>query len=173
MTVAFKKAFEIIIGNEGGYVNDPLDRGGETKYGITKRWYPDIDIKNLTLDEARQIYWGDYWTHRKLDMRQINEFDPKLAIELFDTAVNQGVPTAAKYLQKSLNLLNRNQKLFDDMKVDGWAGNTTFRCLNKLKPYDKPALLKCVNGLQFMRYYTIVDDDPIQEINFAGWMKRI
>jgi lysozyme family protein len=173
MTKSFEKAFEMVIGHEGGYVDDPTDRGGETKYGITKKYYPEEDIKNLTLTRAKEIYYDNYWKHKKLDLDKLADFHEKLAIELFDTGVNQGIVTSAKYLQESLNLLNRNEKLFDDMKVDGWAGNTTFGCLYKLRSYDKPALLKCVNGLQFMRYYDIVEDDPTQEKFFSGWMKRV
>lgn len=173
MTKIFEKAFELIIGHEGGYVDDPTDRGGETKYGITKKFYPDEDIKNLTIQRAKEIYYKDYWDHKKLDLDEIAIFDEKLALELFDTGVNQGISTAAKYLQEALNLFNRNEKLFDDMKVDGWAGKTTFKCLYSLKSYDKPALLKCVNGLQFMRYYDIVVNDPGQEKFFSGWMKRV
>ena len=57
----FLKAFEKVLRHEGGYVNDPLDLGGETKYGISKRSYPHLDIKNLTLDQAKQIYFRDFW----------------------------------------------------------------------------------------------------------------
>ena len=46
----FNKIIEKVLEHEGGYVNDPTDLGGETKYGITKRFYPDVDIKNLTKD---------------------------------------------------------------------------------------------------------------------------
>jgi len=173
MNDIFKDAFEVIIGHEGGYVNDPNDRGGETKYGITKRWYPNEDIKNLTLDRAQEIYYSDFWKSKKLDLDEVAEFDESLALELFDTGINQGIVTAAKYLQTALNLLNRNEQLFNDMKVDGWAGSTTFGNLGKLKSYDKGPLLKIVNGLQFMRYYHIVDNDPVQEKFFSGWMKRI
>jgi len=173
MTETFEKAFEKIIGIEGGYVNRKDDKGGETKYGISKKYYPDEDIKNLTLERAKEIYYKDYWKNKKLDLDKVTEFDEKLAIELFDIAVNQGVPTAAKYLQEALNLFNRNEKLFPDMKIDGWAGKITFNSLYKLKKYDKLSLLKCINGLQFMRYYNIIKRDPSQEIYFSGWMKRV
>ena len=59
MTVNFKIAFKEIIGVEGGYVNNPNDKGGETKYGISKRAYPNLDIKNLTLKKAEEIYYND------------------------------------------------------------------------------------------------------------------
>ncbi len=58
----FDRAFELTVGLEGGYTNDPKDPGGETKYGISKRWNPDVDIKNLTVDQAKAIYLKRYWT---------------------------------------------------------------------------------------------------------------
>jgi len=169
----YNKAFDVVIGHEKGYVNDPDDPGGETKYGITKRAFPNEDIKNLTLERAKEIYYNNYWNTKKLNLDDIAKFDDKIAIELFDTGVNQGIVTASKYLQEALNLLNRNEKLFPDMKVDGWVGETTMNNLNKLRSYDKPALLKVLNGLQFMRYYNIVKRNPTQEKFFSGWMKRV
>jgi len=61
MAANFDRAFALVVGLEGGYVNDPKDPGGETKYGISKRANPDEDIKNLTLDRAKQIYRMKYW----------------------------------------------------------------------------------------------------------------
>ena len=57
----FKAAFQLVIANEGEYVNDPQDPGGETKFGISKRSYPQLDIKNLTIDQAQNIYKTDFW----------------------------------------------------------------------------------------------------------------
>ena len=67
MTTNFLRAVKEVLKIEGGYVNNPNDRGGETKYGISKRAYPNVDIKNLTLDKAKQIYYNDYWYNIKLD----------------------------------------------------------------------------------------------------------
>jgi len=103
----FDKAFQDVIGFEGGYVNNPNDKGGETKYGISKRSYPSIDIENLTLDGAKEIYYKDFWNTIRLELSLID--DEKIAIELFDTAVNMGVGVASKFLQEALNLMNRNQ----------------------------------------------------------------
>ncbi len=86
----------IILTFEGGYVNHPDDPGGETKYGIAKRYHPTLDIKNLTLDEAKEIYYRDYWlashAHKIPDL--------KLALIYFDTAVNCGVATAMRLLKR-------------------------------------------------------------------------
>ena len=91
----FDKAIERVLINEGGYVNDPNDAGGETKYGISKRAYPGVDIKNLTTDEAKAIYKKDYWDKIKGD----NINSDEIAYEIFDTAVNMGVRTSSKIAQ--------------------------------------------------------------------------
>lgn len=96
----FDRAFALVIGVEGGYeppgTSDP---GGETKYGISKRAYPNEDIKNLTLDRAKAIYAADYW---------LKAGCPKMpwpiSAMVFDCAVNQGVEVAITLLQRALGL---------------------------------------------------------------------
>ena len=86
---AFNAAFKVVVGEEGGYVNNPADPGGETHFGISKRAYPNVDIAALTLDAARTIYKRDYWDVLELDNRPDGP-----ALCLFDCAVNQGVGMA-------------------------------------------------------------------------------
>ena len=81
------KALEFTLKWEGGYVNNPLDAGGETKYGIAKRFFPNLDIANLTLEDAKSIYESQYWTRAGCPWME----DEDLAIVAFDTAVNCGV----------------------------------------------------------------------------------
>lgn len=81
----FDSAFGIIVGIEGGYNLDPKDPGGETKYGVSKRRYPNEDIKNLTLDRARFLYQRDFWGAHKCDGMPWEQ-----ALLVFDTAVNGG-----------------------------------------------------------------------------------
>lgn len=162
----FDKAFERTIGNEGGYVNDPNDRGGETKFGISKRSYRSIDIKNLTLEEAKAIYYIDFW---KTSHMNLDKFSEAVAMELFDTGINVGMPTARKMLQRALNLLNRVETRFADLVVDGEIGVNTMRAVSLV---DELELLKTLNGLQFMHYYAIEEHDHSQEKFFAGWVKR-
>lgn len=92
----FDKAFGRVIGHEGGYVNDVRDPGGETKYGISKRAYPNVNIRELTLDQAKEIYRRDYWDRLHLD-----ELPDAIRYDLFDAAVNSGVSAAAKFLQRA------------------------------------------------------------------------
>lgn len=79
----FDKAFELVIGLEGVYSNDPDDPGGETKYGIAKRYHQNLDIKNLTLDQAKAIYLQEYWLPSGCDTASY-----PMDICLFDSAVN-------------------------------------------------------------------------------------
>ena len=110
-------AFDLLMMNEGGYVNDPHDAGGETKYGISKRAYPNEDIANLTLDRAKQIYKRDYWNRCKCD-----QLPDALSLAVFDFAVNSGVKKAITVLQQSLKV-----------KADGIIGNQTIGAANRLR----------------------------------------
>lgn len=78
---------------EGGYVNDPADPGGETKYGISKRAYPNVDIRNLTPELAGTIYENDYW-----GPAGCAQLPPGMALVVFDSAVNCGVQRAVNWL---------------------------------------------------------------------------
>lgn len=107
------KALEFTLKWEGGYVNDPDDAGGETKFGIAKRFFPHLDIKNLTLEEAKSIYESQYWTRVGCPWMK----DAKLAIVAFDTAVNCGVGFTKAALEKADTvdelLEARKQRYFD------------------------------------------------------------
>ena len=95
----FDLAFQITVGIEGGYVNNPADPGGETKYGISHRAYPNVDIANLTMDQAKAIYEKDYWTLTRCDL-----CPAALAILVFDAAVNNRPGSAIKWLQQAVGV---------------------------------------------------------------------
>ena len=90
-----------IVDVEGGYVNDPQDSGGETKYGISKRAYPDLDIANLSEEDAASIYKRDYWDRIKGD-----DLPASIACVVVDYAVNSGVSRASKALQGACGIAN-------------------------------------------------------------------
>lgn len=100
----FKKVIKFIIKkNEGGYVNDPNDKGGETKYGIAKKFHPNVDIKNLTIDEATEIYYNQYF--KKLpSILNINLF-----YQVLDMSINAGVKTALRLYEKNKTLESYKQ----------------------------------------------------------------
>lgn len=90
----FDRILNHILEFEGGYVNDPDDPGGETKYGISKRSFPKEDIKNLTVDRAKELYRTLYWTPINGD-----ELPDKMDLCVMNAAVNSGVGTALKFLK--------------------------------------------------------------------------
>lgn len=114
--IVFNKAFDLLMQNEGEYVNDPHDIGGETNYGISKKAYPQLDIANLTLAQAKEIYHRDYWLRCKCDV-----LPDALSVAVFDYAVNSGVKRAVKDLQLALGV-----------PADGVAGNQTIGAANRL-----------------------------------------
>ena len=89
----FEKALKFVLKWEGGYSNDPRDPGGETKYGISKRSYPNEDIKNMTLERAKEIYYQNYWLKTGCDGLPF-----PFNIIVFDTAVNMGRKRASEFL---------------------------------------------------------------------------
>ena len=97
--MSFETAFRFTLGHEGGYVNDARDPGGETKFGISKRSYPAVDIKSLTLDQAQAIYKRDYWQQASCE-----RMPPKIAVAVFDASVHHGPKTAIKLLQRALKV---------------------------------------------------------------------
>jgi len=97
--MTFDVACDRLLGHEGGYVNDPNDPGGETNWGISKRSYPDVDIKALTRAGAKDIYRRDFWDRLKADT-----LHDGVAFQLFDFAVNSGIETAVRYLQRAVGV---------------------------------------------------------------------
>jgi murein DD-endopeptidase MepM/ murein hydrolase activator NlpD len=106
----FKIAMQFSMRWEGGYSNDAKDRGGETKYGISKNAYPHEDIKKLTLSKAVDIYKKDYWDKLNLDV-----YKPKAAIVLMDIAMNHGIGRAKQWISLAGDadaLLNRRVQFY-------------------------------------------------------------
>lgn len=95
----FDEVFERTIGHEAGYVNNPKDPGGETKWGISKRSYPHLDIKGLSREQARQIYKLDFW-----DRINADKLYDGVAYQLFDFALHSGIEVAVRYLQRALDV---------------------------------------------------------------------
>lgn len=149
----FKKAFEKVLEFEGGYVNDKSDSGGETKYGISKKAYPGIDIKSLTLEDVKAIYKKFYWD--KIKGEKIE--NQKIAELIFDTAVNMGVRRAVKIAQSCLGV-----------KVDGIVGNETIEALNNCDE-------NFINAYKLQRIKIYVEiskrGDNIKFLR--GWISRV
>ena len=95
--LTFDTAFERLLGHEGKYSCDPKDRGGETHWGICKRSYPAVDIKNLTMQSAKEIYYRDFW-------KPLGDAHPAIKFQTFDFAVNSGINTAIRKLQAAIGV---------------------------------------------------------------------
>jgi len=163
MTKRFLDSFRTLIGFEGEYSTQPADRGGETKYGISKKSYPNRDIANLTLEDAKAIYYVDFWHALRLDEVE----DDQVAFEIFDTAVNCGTRTAARIAQKALKFLGSR------LEVDGIMGTRTISAINTWIRHDPELLHKALNGYQFIHYAKIIEADESQLAFSRGWLRRI
>lgn len=135
----FSKALDFVLAREGGYSNDPDDRGGATKYGISSKAYPDVDIKNLTIAAATAIYHKDYW-----DANWCDQMPYWAGFAVFDTAVQMGRHHAVICLQKTANL-----------RDDGKLSAELIRTIKHLDPHE---------GLADYLSYRLV-----RYANLAGW----
>ncbi len=163
----FEQAFQITLGHEGNYVNDPDDPGGETKYGVSKRSYPDVDIASLTIEQAKAIYKKDYWEKQSCHLM---EDWPDVAIEIFDTSVNMGVGRGGKIFQEALNLANRNERDYQNIGVDGGIGAKTISAFRSNK--NKRLLFTIMNLLQGEFYIRLMRKNETME-KYQGWFSRI
>ncbi|ARG17568.1 hypothetical protein B7L44_13795 [Acinetobacter nosocomialis] len=168
-----------LIKREGGYVNNPNDRGGATNFGITEAvarvngWKGPM--RDLPLDLAKQIYKQQYWINPRFD--QVNTLSPSIAEELLDTGVNCGVAFAKPLLQRALNLLNNQGKGgWPDLAVDGIYGSATLGALKnflaKRGKDGEKVMLKVLNIMQGQRYIEICERNPTQEQFFYGWISN-
>ena len=148
--MSFDLAVKRVIKSEGGYVNDPKDPGGETKYGISKRSYPSVDIKNLTVDEAGQIYHRDFWI-------KLPSLPEPLDYLVFDFALNAGVKTAVKTLQKAINAL-----------TDGDFGRKSKAALARYSAEDLCVYFSAERAC----YYASLKSSLVDRFG-RGWMRRI
>ena len=154
MLTQFDDIIEVVLHHEGGYVNDPKDPGGETNFGIAKRSHPDVDIKNLTKDEAKDIYYEDYWCANK-----VPQMPDDLKHIYFDMCVNQGRGRAVKILQRAANAKGAG------LKVDGGMGPKTIAGLKGVE-------LDRVRAYRVKYYADLVTRKPDLEKFYFGWFRR-
>jgi lysozyme family protein len=98
-SATFRDAFAFVLSAEGEWSNDPHDSGGKTKYGISEKAHPEVDISALTLDQAEEIYYRDYWMSIHGD-----DLSSRIAITVFDGAVNQGVYGTILLMQQAVGV---------------------------------------------------------------------
>lgn len=172
---AFQKAFEHTVGLEGGYSNNPNDRGGKTMFGITEAVAREngymSDMSRMTIDIAQNIYYNRYWD--KMQLNDICRMSEPLATELFDTGVNMGIATAIMFLQQCLNAFNQQGTLYPDIPEDGVNGKNTITTLHvfyaKRGVKGGQVLLKALNALQGARYIELCQKRQQNESFVFGW----
>lgn len=149
MSEPFDDCIAFVLAREGGYVNDPRDPGGETRWGISKRAYPEIDIKTLSLNEAKAIYYADYWKPCQCD-----EFAAPISLCVLDAAVNSGNDTAIRMLQEALNIPD-----------DGLVGPKT---IGAAAVADKQACIEAFHARREAHYRSLSSFDRFG----VGWLAR-
>lgn len=165
-----------VIGREGGYVNHPADRGGATRWGVTEAvaraqgWRGEM--RSLPREQAVEIYRRLYWLRPGFD--RVAERAPRVAAELFDTAVNMGAETATGFLQRALNALNRSGRDYADLATDRRIGGQTLAALAGFLRVRGAAgeavLLKAIDALQGARYVQLAEQRPANEAFLYGWL---
>jgi lysozyme family protein len=185
----FVDAVRDVLGIEGGFVNDPIDRGGATKYGISLRFlvaegkidldgdgFADFDldmdgdidgadIRNLTIGDAIWLYHEFFWKRYKCDAL------PKpIGEALFDQAINGGGRAAQKMLQQAINRFAR-----EPLYVDGKIGSMTrvqMQAVIAMPNVGIEGLMEAYREQVKLRYRAIVRRNPSQNRFLRGWLRR-
>jgi len=157
--IKFEQIINIILTNEGGYSNNSSDKGGETKYGISKRSYPDLDVKDLTPEQAKAIYFRDFWNTQPYK----NIDDIRIATKVFDLSINMGATAANKLLQRALRATG------NCVVEDGIIGGQTIAAINSTLATELLSALKS----EAAGYYRIIAaTKPEQKVFLSGWLNR-
>lgn len=164
-----------VIATEGGYVNDPKDRGGETMYGITAavaRANGYIgEMRDMPIGVARIIYRKRYVEDPGFD--RVLKIDETIGVELIDTGVNMGTARAGEFLQRWLNGFNSEGK-YQPLFVDGRIGQVSADALRAFLTWrgkdGRTALLRGLNGAQAERYLEIAEARTEQKKFLFGWV---
>lgn len=171
----FDRRIQGVLGKEGGYVNDPADRGGETIWGITHttaRAFGYVgSMRVMSRDQAVTIYRRRYWIAPGFD--RIEAIDPAISLKLLDWGITSGPSVGTKALQRALNLLNREGALYPDVPVDGAAGALTRAALEAFVAArgreGRLVLLGMVTAQQSCYYMSIAETRPANERFEYGW----
>ncbi len=145
-----------------GYVNDPDDTGGETKFGVAKNANPELNITKLTWDAAKRVYFKKYWLAG--DCADIVSFAPKLAMLHFDGCVNHGNGRASKIIQEAVGAT-----------IDGDIGPKSLEAIKRACGAPGGELAVCAKVLMLRKsiYLKIVERNPSQKKFLNGWFNRI
>jgi lysozyme family protein len=146
----FDAAVAFVLSAEGGLVDDASDPGGLTKFGISQRAYPNLNIRELTLDDAKALYRKDYWYPCSCD-----QLPGGVALIVFDAAVNQGVGRSIRMLQRSLNV-----------PEDGVIGPVTLSAIAGRSPAEIIAEMIARRAVAYAL-------SPLAGSDGLGWFRRL
>lgn len=183
-----------LLGIEGGFVNDPVDRGGATKFGVSLRFlvtegkidfnhdgFADFDldmdgdidgrdIRLLTVGDALWIYHYYFWKPLECD-----SFAVPIGEMLFDQAVNGGAGSAKKLLQRAINACAAHLPGRQRLTVDGALGAETRDLMENVLKHPAlgmEVLAEAYRSAARRRYRAIVVEDPRQGRFLKGWLRR-
>ena len=154
MVRLFNKCVDVVLSHEGGYVNHPSDPGGETNFGICKKYFPDEDIKNMTVERAKELYYLKYW----LPMNLFGIEDEMAVLHIFDHGVNAGRYTAIRMAQRIAGV-----------KEDGLCGPITRAGVNGYRGN----FVKMYMEARKTYYNDLVERKPELNIFLRGWINRV
>ena len=161
----FLSAWEKTMRWEGGAVahNVSGDTGGWTKYGISQKAYPKLDIKNLSARDAIELAYYDYWALMQCD--KIAEYSPIAAGHVFDIGFNMGHRWGIKMLQRAINQLH-NAKVLKDDGIYGRLTHAELQCVNP------ESLNNALRHVRIKRFKWLATVNPINRKFLKGWTNR-
>jgi lysozyme family protein len=176
----YEKAFTALLPLEGGYINDPHDKGGETNRGITKAFllsmadkydqFKGVNVKDLTEEQTKELYYLGFWKPLR-----IGEMPETVCSPFFNFAVNAGAGTAVRILQQSVNDFNAFYDFEKRLKEDGIIGNETINTMDSLTRivvYGQMQLEIIFRSKTADHYRRIVLKNPDQERFLEDWLRR-
>lgn len=164
MNIFEKIALPVVLQFECGYINHTNDKGGATNFGITQKVYDNYratknlqlnSVTMLTESEVKEIYLYGYWYNGNCNFIR----HPKVAVLHFDSCVNHGINTAAKFLQEAV-----------DVKADGIIGKITLEAVNK---YKEKGLIYRYFEIREEFYHRLAEKNSSQKVFLKGWLNRL
>jgi lysozyme family protein len=178
MIPSIDSILEATLKTEGGYSNNPNDAGGETNWGVTiavaqANGFTGA-MRDMTKAQALEVYRSQYFV--KPGWGLVMGVSPGIATECYDTGVNMGPKVASVFLQRTLNVLNRQGKDYGDLVVDGAVGPATVNALRALiakrGSTAETVVLKALNCLQGARYIELAEGRQANEDFAYGWLSN-
>lgn len=156
MSEKFDRVIAFILREEGGFVDDPRDPGGATKYGIAQRYHRDLDIRTLTEAAARDIYLREYWTPAHCE-----DLPYPLALLMMNATVNPGLAYSARFLQGAIGAT-----------VDGRIGPQTMAAIARLDGADRGKIGETCARFAAEHAISIASNQNVA-VYGRGWLRRL